>query len=237
MTALIVAHKLGRSFGVGAERVQALRDVSLSIDPGEHVAIIGRSGAGKSTLLQLLGALDSGYDGSLRIGGRELKALTDRELSRFRNRSVGFVFQAFNLLPNLTVGRNLTLPGQFGGNSDAAPIERRARTLLDRVGLADKWDKRPLTLSGGERQRVAIARALLLEPPLLICDEPTGSLDAETAADVLDLFDVIRTERGCTLLMVTHDPAVAERATRVITLAAGRVVDAADQPADRGAAS
>lgn len=222
--AAIVAAGLTRTFGEGSERVTALSSVDLTVEPGDYLAIIGKSGAGKSTLLQLIGALDRGYTGSLKIGGRELAALDDAVLSRLRNEQIGFVFQAFNLLKNLTVGENLTLPATFGTGIGVATATKRARGLLERVGLLEKWDKRPLTLSGGERQRVAIARALLLEPPILICDEPTGSLDAETATSVMELFEELRNERACTLILVTHDPDVAARASRVLELSAGRVV-------------
>ncbi len=221
---LIVADKLGRTFGRGGDRVQALVDVTLEISAGEHLAIIGRSGAGKSTLLRLMGALDTGYTGSLRVDGRELRGLGDSDLSRFRNTRVGFVFQAFNLLPNLTVGANLVLPAFFSDALSESEAEKRARSLLERVGLTDKWDTAPLKLSGGERQRVAIARALLLHPPVLICDEPTGALDEETAADVLDLFEEVRAERNSTLIVVTHDHSIAARAQRTIRLDGGRLV-------------
>lgn len=227
MTPLVLASGLRRVFGEGPGRVEALRGVDLRIDAGEFVAIVGKSGAGKSTLLQQIGALDRGYEGQLQIEGHELKRLGDRALSALRNQRIGFVFQSFNLLPNLSVGANLTLPAQFGADISASEATARARSLLERVGLAAKWNARPLTLSGGERQRVAIARALLLRPPLLICDEPTGSLDAETGAQVMHLFEQVRAETGASLVMVTHDRTVAARAERVITLADGRIVDAA----------
>lgn len=224
MTALISSQDLGRTFGHGPERVDALHGVTLSVQAGEHVAIVGKSGAGKSTLLQLIGALDRGYTGALQIAGEELRDLNDRDLSQLRNQQIGFVFQAFNLLANLSVGDNLTLPAQFGSTLTTSEAERRAKELLDQVGLANKWNKRPLTLSGGERQRVAIARALLLRPPILIGDEPTGSLDAETADGVMELLEQVRRDSGSTLILVTHDPTVAVRADRVVELAAGKVV-------------
>jgi len=232
---LVQARGLGRSFGQGPGRVQALVDLDLDIAAGEFVAIAGPSGSGKTTLLQLLGALDRGYEGSLKIGGRELRELGDRQLSRFRNSQVGFVFQAFNLLPALDVGGNVTMPAQFGVGLDRNRASARARELLERVGLAGFWSKMPLTLSGGERQRVAIARALLLEPPMLMCDEPTGSLDADSATMVLDLFAEIAAERGTTLVVVTHHASVSDRADRVLRLSHGRLVDSAgpsERPAD-----
>lgn len=220
---LVQAHALGRTFGVGGAQVHALADVELTIASGEFVAIAGPSGSGKTTLLQVLGALDRGYSGSLRVGGKELRGLSERQLSRFRNRQIGFVFQSFNLLPALTVGANVTMPAWFGNVVAPDEASRRAHELLDRVGLEGFWHKMPLTLSGGERQRVAIARALLLEPPMLMCDEPTGSLDASSAGQVLDLFEQIVRERGTTLVVVTHHSAVSARADRVLRLAHGRV--------------
>jgi putative ABC transport system ATP-binding protein len=221
---LVQARSLSRGFGEGPSRVHALVDLELHIAAGEFVAIAGPSGSGKTTLLQLLGALDRGYEGSLKIGGRELRELGDRQLSRFRNSQVGFVFQAFNLLPALDVGGNVTMPAHFGARLDPAKAAARARLLLERVGLAGFWSKMPLTLSGGERQRVAIARALLLEPTMLMCDEPTGSLDAESATMVLDLFAEVAAERGTTLVLVTHHASVSARADRVLRLSSGRLL-------------
>lgn len=220
---LVVARGLGRTYGEAAGRTVALQGLDLTIEAGERIAITGPSGAGKSTLLNLLGALDSGYVGSLRLSGAELRTLNDKQLSALRNRTIGFVFQSFNLLPNLTVGANLTLPAAFA-DVPTRELEARARELLARVGLeAGVWIKRPLALSGGQRQRVAIARALLLAPPLLLCDEPTGSLDRAHADAVLDLFDEIVATRGCALAIVTHDPVVVARMPRVLNLVAGRL--------------
>lgn len=220
---MIEARDVRRSFRTDDDQVvEALRGVDLTVRQGEIVAIVGRSGSGKSTLLNTIGALDRGYTGGLRVFGQELRDLDDRALSRFRNRQIGFVFQAFNLLPNLCVGDNVMLPAAFG--PDHADATAKARRLLDEVGLADRWSEKPQRLSGGERQRVAIARALLLDPALLVCDEPTGSLDAETAARILDLFRAIRDRNGTTLIWVTHDPTVASSADRIVTLQAGRIV-------------
>ncbi|MEY3013526.1 MAG: hypothetical protein RIT45_2261 [Pseudomonadota bacterium] len=221
---LLVAEALGRTFRSEAGETVALADLDIRIDAGERVAITGPSGAGKSTLLNLLGALDRGYSGSLRLDGAELRSLGERPLSRLRNRTVGFVFQSFNLLPSLRVGENLTMPAAFGDRLSEAEAEARARALLDRVGLPDAWNKRPLELSGGQRQRVAIARALLLEPRLLLCDEPTGSLDRAHADAVLDLFEELAARAGSALVLVTHDPVVEARMPRVLRLEAGRLV-------------
>ncbi len=222
-TAAIAAQGLKRQFAADGRLVQALDGVDLCIERGEHVAIVGRSGAGKSTLLNLIGALDRGYQGSLQVFGQELSRLPDRALARFRNRQIGFVFQSFNLLPHLTVGDNVMLPASFGTPIAAAEIERRARQLLQEVGLGERFDQPPGQLSGGERQRVAIARALLLQPPLLVCDEPTGSLDAATAHQILDLLRQTQQQSGATLVVVTHDPLVAALAQRTIVLDRGRV--------------
>jgi putative ABC transport system ATP-binding protein len=218
----IQATDVRRSFQTEDQVVEALRGIDLTIEPAEIVAIVGRSGAGKSTLLNAIGALDRGYSGELKVFGQELRHLDDRALSNFRNRQIGFVFQAFNLLPNLTVGDNVLLPAAFA--EDLAEPRDKARHLLDEVGLGDRWGDMPQRLSGGERQRVAIARALLLDPALLVCDEPTGSLDAETAARILELFRIIRDRNGTTLVLVTHDPSVAACADRTVTLQAGRIV-------------
>ena len=228
--ALIHARRLGRAFGEGPSRVQALVDLDLDVEAGERLAITGPSGAGKSTLLNLLGALDGGYLGTLQIAGAELHALGDRQLSALRNRTIGFVFHSFNLLPSLDVAANLALPAAFaeGGaaaGADPSALRARALELLARVGLdASVAARRPLELSGGQRQRVAIARALLLKPALLLCDEPTGSLDRAHADAVLDLFEELARENGSALLIVTHDPLVIERQPRVLHLEAGRLM-------------
>ncbi len=225
VAAAVEARGLRRQFPLdGGGTVTALDDVDLHIAPGEIVAVVGRSGAGKSTLLNLIGAIDRGYEGELTVFGQELRRLSERELARFRNRQIGFVFQSFNLLPGLTVGDNVMLPASFGADMPDVLVRRRAHHLLDEVGLGDRFNQPPLQLSGGERQRVAIARALLLEPPLLVCDEPTGSLDTATADQILQLFREIREKRGTTLVMVTHDPAVARSADRLVRLERGRIV-------------
>jgi putative ABC transport system ATP-binding protein len=221
---VLQARALHRQFATPGQVVRALRGVDLTVAAGEWLAIVGRSAAGKSTLLNLVGALDRGYEGELQVFGRELKSLSDRELARFRNRQIGFVFQSFHLLPQLTVGQNVMLPAAFGGDLDDGTLAQRARQRLDELGLGDRFHQKPAQMSGGERQRVAIARALLLEPPLLVCDEPTGSLDAATGQQILGILNDLRTRRGSTLLMVTHDPAVAARADRVVQLDAGRIL-------------
>jgi putative ABC transport system ATP-binding protein len=221
----IYARGLTRRFQSEDRVVEALRGIDLDVRVGEAVAVMGRSGAGKSTLLNLIGALDRGYGGELQVFGQEVRLLPDRALARFRNRQIGFVFQAFNLLPNLSVGDNILLPGSFGTDLDDVDLRARARRLLADMDLGDRFDQRPMQMSGGERQRVAIARALLLEPPLLVCDEPTGSLDGQTAQQILRVLQDIRARFGTTLVLVTHDPTVAEMADRVVTLDRGRLLD------------
>jgi putative ABC transport system ATP-binding protein len=198
-----------------------LAGVDLEVPRGEFVAIEGQSGSGKSTLLHLAGGLDRAYTGSVQLLGEDLAALSDAQLSERRNRSLGFVFQAFNLLPQLSALENVLLPAAFGG-ADAGDFTARAREVLGLVGLSGKLTARPAQLSGGERQRVAIARALLLKPTLLLCDEPTGNLDARTGAGIIDLFTELH-RAGTTLLIVTHEVRVSRAATRVLLLREGRL--------------
>ena len=217
---MVEAHGVTKTFEAG--RVRAVDGVDLVVAPGEFVAIVGPSGCGKSTLLNLLGALDEPDAGTLLVGGHDLRR--HRDLDHVRAIDVGLVFQLDNLLPSLTAQENVEVPmvGVVRG-----PRERRARALalLDEVGMRDRARSRPPALSGGERQRVAIARALANAPSLLLADEPTGRLDSRTGALVLDLLDRIRSERGTTLIVVSHDPRVAARADRVVSLLDGRVAD------------
>ncbi len=212
-----------RTYRVGGSVVHALRDVSLHIGRGEHVAVIGPSGSGKSTLLHVLGCLDRPTAGRYALAGREVGALSDEERSALRQRRIGFVFQFFHLLPRLTAVGNVELPMLFAG---VPPQERRRRALeaLSAVGLAARADHRPDQLSGGECQRVAIARAAVMSPELLLADEPTGNLDRAAAAEVMELLEAMH-GRGLTLIVVTHDPAIARRARRVIRMCDGEVVE------------
>lgn len=207
-----------------AREVTALDDVALDVKPGEFVALTGRSGSGKTTLLNVLGGLDRDYSGQVVLDGRDLVRLPDREVSDLRNRGIGFVFQAFHLLPHLTVIENVTLPGLFGKGERESRLEDRALQALDRVGLRDKAPVRPTRLSAGERQRVAIARAVLNRPRLLLCDEPTGNLDEATGEVVLDIFRELNGRDGATLVIATHSARVAGAAGRRVTLEQGRVV-------------
>lgn len=211
---------LTRVYRGAAGEVRALCGVQLRIDAGEFVAITGASGSGKSTLLSVMGGLDREFEGRVRVDGVDLVGASDRTLSVFRNRSIGFVFQQFHLLPHLTVLENVLLPSAFGPHRDAA----RAAELLERLGVADKSRERPMRLSGGQQQRVAIARALLCRPPILLCDEPTGSLDRANGDAVLELLLRLNHEDKTTIVVVTHDPHTRAVARREVVLADGRVV-------------
>ena len=203
----------------GAQAV--LRDVSLAVEPGELLSLVGRSGSGKSTLLHIMGGLDRRYAGKATVLGHDLHALDDGRLARFRNREVGFVFQAFNLLDHLTARENVKLPAYFTDgdtpDADARAVEARAR-----VGIGDKAESRPSALSGGQKQRVAIARALYHAPKLHLCDEPTGNLDSETGAQIIELFRALNKD-GLTLVIVTHEERVSSVASRVLRLVDGRL--------------
>ncbi|WP_257459704.1 ABC transporter ATP-binding protein [Archangium lipolyticum] len=207
--------------GDGTE-VRVLDGLSLDVADGDFVAVVGPSGSGKSTLLHLLGGLDVHYQGEAEVAGVKLSGLEDKELARFRNQHVGFVFQSFHLIPNLSAVENVLMPSHFGPVTVEA--RRRAEALLDRVGLLAKKDRAPIRLSGGERQRVAIARALFTGPRLLLCDEPTGNLDAATGAGVISLFQELHRE-GLTLLAVTHEERMSSAARRVLRLKEGRLVE------------
>jgi ABC-type lipoprotein export system ATPase subunit len=219
---LIEVTDVAKSYKIGKQTVQALNGVSLRVHEGEFVAITGVSGSGKSTLLQLLGGLDKPSSGSISVAGRELGRMHDRELSRFRGQTIGFVFQFFYLQPFLSLRRNLEVPGMF---SRLKPAERRARVeeLADMVGLKDRLGHLPSELSGGQVQRAAIARALLNKPRLLLADEPTGNLDSKNGAAIIQMFETIRRDLGTTIVLVTHDAAAAQRADRVIALKDGVV--------------
>lgn len=214
---------------------EVLKGVDLDIETGEFVAIVGRSGSGKTTLLNIVGALDSQYDGSVAVDGKELRSLDDVEISQYRNRNIGFIFQSFYLLEHMTCLENVALPALFARGADA--LDRpaalvRAREVLAEVELSDKCDALPNTLSGGQKQRVAIARALFSKPRLMICDEPTGNLDTTTALAILDLFRKLNQDRGITLVIVTHDDMISTACTRVVNIADGALVEGAGEFVD-----
>jgi len=214
---LLVAESLARGFGEGEARLELFSGLSLSLAAGDAVAVVGRSGCGKSTLLHLLAGLDRPDSGRVLVGGRDWEALSPEVKAKWRGEAVGFVFQLHHLLPELTAEENVALPLLLAGTPDGA-ARAAARELLARVGLARQAGILPRILSGGERQRVAIARAVVRRPRLLLCDEPTGSLDAAHAAEVLEILLGAARERAGALLLVTHDPNVAARCGTVLTL-------------------
>jgi len=224
---LLEACQIHKSYRMGAVQLQVLKGVDISVGSGEFVAIVGASGSGKSTLLHILGALDRPDDGTVRFENRDLTRLSPRELNRFRNKAVGFVFQFYHLLDELDAIENVVLPcmagtGILGWLKTGRKAKKRAEELLDRLGLAARIRHKPWQLSGGERQRVAIARALINQPKLVLADEPTGNLDSLTGNGILDVFDELN-RSGQTIVMVTHDQKVAARAHRIVHLADGRV--------------
>ncbi|MDX1383530.1 MAG: ABC transporter ATP-binding protein [Thermoanaerobaculia bacterium] len=215
-----------KAFATGGRTLEVLRGVSFTIEPGESVAITGPSGTGKSTLLHLIGSLDRPTSGRIELGGESPHDLAEPELAAFRNRNVGFVFQDHHLLPQYTVLENVLLPTLASPAGGLADPEARARELLGRVGLGDRIDHRPAELSGGESQRVAVARALILEPSLLLCDEPTGNLDPATAATVADFLFELHAAHGNILIAVTHSMELAARFARRFELREGLCVEA-----------
>jgi putative ABC transport system ATP-binding protein len=222
--AAVEATDVTRTYQLGGVAVPALRGVSVSVEAGDYVAIVGPSGSGKSTLMHLLGALDRPTSGRLAIGGRDVARLSAAEMARLRNETVGFVFQSFHLLPRTTALDNVALPLVYRGLG-ASARRRKAAAMLDRVGLAHRVRHRPNQLSGGEQQRVAIARALVTEPAVLLADEPTGNLDTATGQAVLGLLETLNAESGVAVVLVTHDRDVAARARRQITMRDGVIVE------------
>jgi putative ABC transport system ATP-binding protein len=219
---MISLRGVARTFLVGGRPVHALRDVHLGIESGEYVSIMGPSGSGKSTLLNILGCLDRPTGGAYALDGEEVSRLTDPELSRIRRHKIGFIFQFFHLVPRLTAAGNIDLPMMFAG-MDPGDRRKRIAVALESVGLAERAHHRPDQLSGGERQRVAIARSMVMEPRILLADEPTGNLDSVSGGEIVSIIEAMN-RRGITLIVVTHDPAIGARARRRIRLADGAVV-------------
>ena len=213
---------VSRVYQKGKDRVEVLHELDLTIPDGDFLAIMGPSGSGKTTLLNLLGGLDKPSGGAVTVGGAELSSMSNSQLSTWRSTHVGFVFQFYNLLPVLTALRNVELPLLLT-NFSAKERANRARIALDIVGLAERAKHLPSELSGGEEQRVAIARAIVSDPTLLLCDEPTGDLDRETAEEILKLLQILNREHGKTIVMVTHDPQAAEYATRILHVDKGKL--------------
>jgi ABC-type lipoprotein export system ATPase subunit len=211
-----------KTYVIGRRTLEVLQGVDLTVREGEFTALRGASGAGKSTLLHLLGGLDVPNRGEIQFDGRRLTHLSALELARWRNRKIGFIFQAYHLFPELDALENVCLPARMARLA-AGVAERRGRDLLARVGLGDRLDHKPMELSGGEQQRVALARALINEPELILADEPTGNLDSHTGEEIIELLCALRVERKATLIIATHDAKVAARAPRVLRLADGRI--------------
>jgi ABC-type lipoprotein export system ATPase subunit len=218
----LTAKNAGKTYMLGKRALEVLRGINLEIDRGDFLALRGASGAGKSTLLHLLGGLDFPDPGEVQSQGRNLSSLSRRDLAHWRNREVGFIFQAYYLLPELDALENVCLPARMA-RTPAADAAKRGRELLARVGLDERMEHKPYELSGGEQQRVAIARALINRPDLILADEPTGNLDSHTGQEIIDLLCSLREERQMTLVMATHDSNVAARAARTIQLVDGQI--------------
>lgn len=219
--AVVSIDKLCKTYQLGLVQLPALRDVDLEIEQGQCVAIMGPSGSGKSTLLNLLGCLDKPTSGQYWLGGKDVSRLDDDELSLIRGRRIGFIFQSYNLIGQLNVIENIELPMFYQGFSEYDSI-KHARELATMVGLGDRFKHRPSELSGGQQQRVAIARALANDPVIILADEPTGNLDSESGADILNILDHLH-QQGKTLIVVTHDTGIAAQAQRIIHLLDGRI--------------
>jgi putative ABC transport system ATP-binding protein len=229
---LIDIRDITKVYEMGEEKVHALSGVTLGVERGEYVGIMGPSGSGKSTLMNLIGCLDTPTSGSYVLNGREVARMTDDELAAVRNQEIGFVFQTFNLLPRTNALQQVELPLVYSGLSRKDRRERAVRAL-EAVGLADRMGHQPNELSGGQRQRVAIARALINSPSILLADEPTGNLDSQTGAEIMALFDQLNA-RSNTIVLVTHEEDIAAHTRRIVRLLDGKVRD--DKPNDRGAA-
>ncbi len=222
--ALIELRNVNKTYDLGEVKVTALNGVSVEIHEGEFVALIGPSGSGKSTLMNMLGCLDRPTSGSYRLAEQEVASMNADELAHARNRRIGFVFQNFNLLARTTALDNVEVPLLYNASCPRGERKRRAATMLERVGLGDRMDHTPNQLSGGQQQRVAIARALINEPPILLCDEPTGNLDTRTSREIMALFRQLNERDKLTVILVTHDLEVARRAKRALVLIDGKVV-------------
>ena len=224
--AMVELQGVEKSYAKGREQVDVLAGINLSIEAGDYLALMGPSGSGKTTLLNLIAGIDQPTSGAVSVGGQSLHGMSGRELAKWRSRNVGFIFQFYNLLPVLTAQRNVELPLLLT-NLSGKQRRKNAATALNVVGLGDRAGHKPGELSGGQQQRVAIARAIVADPALLVCDEPTGDLDRDTAEDILELLGILNAEHGKTIVMVTHDPKAADHARHVLHLDKGRLVEEA----------
>lgn len=223
MESIIKVENLYKKFQLGDQELTVLKDINLNINKGEFVSLMGPSGSGKSTLLYLIGGLDKPSDGSVQIKGKQLEKMKDKEESILRRREIGFVFQFYNLVPNLNVEDNIMLPVLLDGKK-VKDYRERLDELLELVGLSDRRDHTPRELSGGQQQRVAIARALINNPDIILADEPIGNLDSKTGADIMELFQKINKEKNITIVQVTHSFEASEYGTRLIKLMDGRII-------------
>jgi putative ABC transport system ATP-binding protein len=224
-TPVIELTGVSREFRIGTHVVRALDGINLTINHGEMVAIIGPSGSGKSTLMNTLGCLDQPTSGSFVLNGQDVSDLSDNQLAETRSKQLGFVFQSYNLLPRETAISNVELPLKYSGGYSGKDRRSAAQTALDRVGLSERYDHRPMQMSGGEQQRVGIARALVKNPELILADEPTGNLDTKSSAEVIEMLRSLNEDDGKTIVVVTHDPEVAEAMKRIIAFRDGRIVE------------
>jgi putative ABC transport system ATP-binding protein len=236
MNPVISVRNLTKTYQVGEHSVHALRSISLDVNPGEFVAVIGPSGSGKSTLMHILGCLDQPTSGEYFLDGRDVARLSDDEISLVRNKQIGFVFQGFNLLTRTSALENVELPLLYGtGNVSPAERKKRAMAALAAVGLESRYDHHTNQLSGGQQQRVAIARALLNNPSILLADEPTGNLDSKTSIEVMEIFQALQRERGITIVLITHEMEVAQYGSRIISFKDGIIVSDVENESRRHA--
>ncbi len=224
---LISLENICKTYRTGGEAVDALKDISFEIKKGEFIVIVGPSGSGKSTLLHLMGGLDNPTSGLIKIDGKALSGRSDKQISRYRSREIGFIFQDFHLLPYLNVVENVEIPLMFSGSRirKEATLERKAKELLASFGLNERLNHRPAEISGGQKQRVAIARALINKPKIILADEPTGNLDSQTGKKIIALLKRLHKEQDMTMVIVTHDREIAKNAERIIEIKDGRLVE------------